>query len=107
MELLKEQKNPLGAEVGCKVNLDKDLFDQVYKPFFVPYIATPKDAQKEMKNPASGTDIANKEACFKDAKKGDKKQLEKYYTLSKQKLKLSRGPKAALQRMKKGRKRNF
>ena len=37
MELLKEQKKLLGAEVGCKVNLDKDLFDQVYKPFFVPY----------------------------------------------------------------------
>ena len=92
----------MGAEVGCKVNLDKDLFDQVYKPFFVPYIATPKDAQKEMKNPHLAQILRIKKLVLKMLKKVIKKQLlEKYYTLSKQKLKLSRGPKAALQRMKK------
>ena len=91
----------------CSYTLKKSKFNDVWK-WYEREIGHAKDSLGEMKGKNLGEKHKQKEQCFATAPDGaqKKKFLEEYYKITKQKLKLSRGPKAFMKRvnrkMKKG-----
>lgn len=86
----------------CTEKLKKGKFDAVWQWYFSE-IGKSKEALVEMKDQSMGHRHKEKEQCFGSVQDGAKKKklLEEYHKLKQQKLKLSRGPKAALKRLKK------
>ena len=86
---------------GCSEKLKNGKFNTAWSWYFSE-IGQHKEALGEMKNQSLGDSHKKKEECFETAPDGSekKKLLEEYHKLKQQKLKLSRGPKAALKRLK-------
>lgn len=84
----------------CSNSIKTGQFKPAWKWYFSE-IAKYKEALGEMKNQSLGDKHKQKEQCFGTVKDGAKKKklLEEYHKLEQQKLKLSRGPKAALKRL--------